>query len=110
MGKPAHAEPRERTADNTVPFPTQNQKPDTGTQQTSSLEDLEASIRQILSSNGTIFPKAHVDWINLELKNHPNEDRLNEIIQHMQSVINEPEPSTSAETDVVPEADEEIIF
>ncbi len=64
----------------------------------------------MLSSNGKTFPKAHVDWINLELKNHPTEDRLNEILHHMQSVIGEPEPSPSEQTAAVPEADEEIIF
>jgi phage recombination protein Bet len=108
--KPEHPnpEPGKRNLDNTVPFPTRSPKPDTATGQTATRDTLEASIRQMLSSNGKVFPKAHVDWITMELKAHPTEERLTEILDHMKSVIGE---TDTAETEApTPEPNEELIF
>ena len=101
-------EPRKRNPDNTVPFPTRSPKPDTESAPTTERETLESSIRAMFSSNGKIFPKAHVDWINMELKTHPTTDRLTEILDHMKSVTGEPEtPEPETHT---PEPSEELIF
>ncbi len=110
QSKPADPKPksRKRNPDNTVPFPTQSQKPDTATEQTATPDPLEASIRQMLSSSGKVFPKAHVDWINMELKAHPTEERLTEIFNHMKSVIGEPD--TAKTEDLAPEPSQELIF
>ena len=99
---------RKRNPDNTVPFPTRSQKPDTATGQTATPDPLEASILQMLSSNGKVFPKAHVDWINMELKANPTEERLTEILNHMTSVIGE--INTAKTEDPAPEPSQELIF
>jgi phage recombination protein Bet len=110
QSKPADPKPeqRKRHNDNTVPFPTRSPKPDTATGQTATPDALEASIRQMLSSNGRVFPKAHGDWIAMELKSSPTEERLTEILNHMKSVIGE---TDTAETeDPTPETSQELIF
>ena len=110
QSKPADQKPKtdERNPDNTVPFPTQPPRPDTATQQNPTRESLEASIRQMLFSNGKVFPKAHVDWITMELKANPIEERLTEILNHMKSVIGE---TDTAQTEApTPEPRQELIF
>ena len=48
---------------------------------------LEGIIREMLKTNGLSFPKAHTDWIDRELAKKPSAARLDQIIQHMQSVV-----------------------
>jgi len=76
---------------------------------------LRALIETMLSTNALSFPKAHIDWINRELKKDLPKERLDEIISHMHSVIG-PEgdgPESASEktaSEVQPEEQEELIF
>ena len=73
--------------------------------------DLASAIRELLATNGLAFPKAHQQWIEKELEKNPSEERLREIITHMQSVIGEdlPQDYNSPMAEKPAEA-EELIF
>jgi phage recombination protein Bet len=115
--------------DNTIAFPKQN--PSTSSAGGNGLSsktkpELIDLIRHMLSTNGLLFPKAHQNWIEKELEKNPKKDRLEEIIRHMQSVINEegepeqkPEPSNEPQVATPPKKEapaeptsqeEELIF
>jgi hypothetical protein len=117
--------------DNTLQFPSKRESKNTkDTTSTSSAaktkDELTSLIRQMLSTNGLLFPKAHQKWIEKELEKNPKKDRLEEIIRHMQSVINEegepeqkPEPSNEPQVATPPKKEapaestsqeEELIF
>ena len=132
---PAKNTPSQKN-DNTLQFPTQTRAKNTKhthtTQNTSSTsgtqtkDELISLIRQMLSTNGLLFPKAHQKWIEKELQKEPNKERLEEIVRHMQSVISEegsPEeapqsseastlatPPKNAHTDPSTQKEEEPIF
>jgi hypothetical protein len=41
----------------------------------------------MLKTNGMSFPRAHTDWIDRELAKKPSVPRLEQIIEHMQSIL-----------------------
>lgn len=89
--KPAESESR------TIPFPGPSDKQQGSPKTDNKRDHLENAIREMVSTNALAFPKAHVTWIEKELAKKPGKDRLEQIIEHMQSVIGEPEPEADDE-------------
>ena len=53
------------------------------------LPSLRTNIEALLKTHPRAFPAAHATWIRQELSKNPNDRRLEEIHEHMQSVLNE---------------------
>jgi phage recombination protein Bet len=102
----------EKAKSNTIQFPSKKDKPaDANPPKANGQEELTAAIREMLSTNGLLFPKAHQLWIEKELEKNPSKARLQEIITHMQSVIGEdlPQDYQTSMAEEPAEA-EELIF
>ena len=98
--------------DNTIQFPSKKeQTPQPEERKAKGPQELAAAVREMLSTNGLLFPRAHQQWIEKELEKNPSEERLQEIISHMQSVIGDevPEASTHQKAHTSEES-EELIF
>lgn len=104
---------KNRTDRQTIPFPSGKPKGNgDGGAEPDERTNLENAIRQMLKTNGLAFPKAHTEWIDRELAKKPSKDRLEQIIEHMQSVIGTGAASETETDQASSEADhsEELIF
>lgn len=97
---------RKKNDRHTIPFPTQQDAP--GDERAR----LEGIIREMLKTNGLSFPKAHTDWIERELAKKPSVERLEQVIQHMQSVVGGAEDAgePQARIETQPDGVSELIF
>lgn len=95
----------------TIPFPSSAGKNSGNGKGADERERLENAIRQMVSTNALAFPKAHVTWIEKELAKNPPKERLEQIIEHMQSVVGGPE-ETATDSDDPSDTDaaDELIF
>ena len=107
---------KSRSDRQTIPFPSSksgvNNDGDSRQKTSDERANLENAIREMLKTNGLSFPKAHTDWIDRELAKKPSKERLEQIIEHMQTVIGD-QPETFDETvESEPQQDhsEELIF
>ena len=76
-------------------------------------QELISAIREMLSTNKLLFPEPinRGQWIEKELEKSPSEERLQEIISHMQSVIGDEVPKDSTHQEAhTSEESEELIF
>jgi hypothetical protein len=108
---------KNRSDRQTIPFPSAKGSNNNGsnggaTKGADERSSLENAIRQMLKTNGLSFPKAHTDWIDRELAKKPSTERLEQIIQHMQSVVGgEPETQEQPEQEESQQDhSEELIF
>jgi len=98
---------RKKADRHTIPFPA---APDSSEDERTRLEGI---IREMLKTNGLSFPKAHTDWIERELAKKPSVKRLEQVIEHMQSVVgggDEGEEKTKARIETQPDGVNELIF
>jgi phage recombination protein Bet len=83
--------------DNVLPFTSQKEKGSpTPSQVQRSTEDLVSLINKILSTNNLAFPTAHIRWVQKELAKNPPRERLEEIIQHMNSILGDKSTKSTA--------------
>ncbi|MDA3949933.1 MAG: response regulator [Spirochaeta sp.] len=68
----------------TIPFPAGSKNGENTPDEATTLEN---AIRMMLKTNGMSFPRAHTDWIDRELAKKPSVPRLEQIIEHMQSIL-----------------------
>jgi hypothetical protein len=98
---------RKKADRHTIPFPPAQDSPD------DERTRLEGIIREMLKTNGLSFPKAHTDWIERELAKKPSVKRLEQVIEHMQSVVgggDEGHVKTQARVETQPDGVNELIF
>jgi phage recombination protein Bet len=86
----------------TIPFPAMRTN---GEKMPDETATLERAIRTMLKTNGMSFPRAHADWIKRELAKKPSVPRLEQIIEHMQSILGDNGTSETSENDA-----NELIF
>ena len=104
-----------RTDSQTIPFPSTSPEQHNGSTPNSGTDEraeLENAIRRLLLANALALPKAHVTWIEKELAKKPPKDRLEQIIEHMRSVIGDDTDVAAADEDAASPADtaEELIY
>ena len=109
---PREAKPAERANGNTVRFPGRSPRSTPTETDGGSVEtrDLVGLIHTMLSTNSLSFPKAHVDWIERELAKNPNRERLEQIIDHMTSVIGDHQDAVQTNPEREAEPAEQLIF
>jgi phage recombination protein Bet len=99
----------------TIQFPSPKEAGPSGNTNGKENEKLRVLIETMLSTNGLSFPKANIDWIKRELKKDLPKERLEEIISHMNSVIDNKDDgpgsaSEDPESQGHTEDQEELIF
>ncbi len=95
----------------TIPFPSAESRRNGSGKGADERDQLENAIREMVSTNALAFPKAHVTWIEKELAKKPSKERLEQIIEHMQSVVGGPEEASTDEGATAEnQSAEELIF
>jgi hypothetical protein len=82
--KRTSAQEKSQSDRQTLPFPAARKNGEKIPDETATLEN---AIRVMLKTNGMSFPRAHTDWIERELAKKPSVQRLEQIIEHMQSIL-----------------------